>query len=209
MPMPASGCIALRNCISGIKCSSISCAVTGTVGPVGGSSLAEMSICAGKSAPHSMSEFYCYSSGIGVYFYKLSQTGIDGEDMMVCACYALCTTATMPVGHCYNICLNWSITKASSIKTLPQLICVTCNSDNVYSCSVSTKAELDCGGSWGPMVVDYDDTVRIIHCVNHDSSPTMASEAITSIMSVSGVVGSYCLAGICNVIDNYASGAPV
>ena len=60
MAMPSSGCIALRVCISGIACSSISCAVAGIA--CSPASLCGLSVEAGKTAPHAMSEFYGYTS---------------------------------------------------------------------------------------------------------------------------------------------------
>ena len=60
MAMPASGCIALRTCITGCACSSISCAVAGIA--CSPASLASLSVQAGKSAPHSMTEFYNYAA---------------------------------------------------------------------------------------------------------------------------------------------------
>ena len=66
MAMPASGCIALRTCIVGIACSSISCAVDGNA--TGSKSLSTLSTTAGKSAPHSMSEFYGYDPNVYFYF---------------------------------------------------------------------------------------------------------------------------------------------
>ena len=58
MRMPASGCIALRTCITECAYSSISCAVAGFACTP--ASLSSLSVQAGKSAPHHMSEFYRY-----------------------------------------------------------------------------------------------------------------------------------------------------
>ena len=62
MAMPSSGCIALRSCITGCACSSISCAVAGIA--CSPASLSSLSVQAGKSAPHAMTEFYGYSPNI-------------------------------------------------------------------------------------------------------------------------------------------------
>lgn len=58
MAMPSSGCISLRDCISGCACSSISCAVAGTA--CSPACLSSLSVQAGKSSPHCMREFYGY-----------------------------------------------------------------------------------------------------------------------------------------------------
>ena len=59
MAMPASGCIAiLNNTLQ--TCSSIAQAVDGNVTPP--KSLLTLSVAAGKSAPHCMSEFYNYAA---------------------------------------------------------------------------------------------------------------------------------------------------
>ena len=62
--MPASGCINLHDCIVGIACSSIACAVDGNA--TGSKTLCTLSVTAGKSAPHSMSEFYGYAGATAV-----------------------------------------------------------------------------------------------------------------------------------------------
>lgn len=59
MAMPASGCIGIIACPNGVACSSIAQAVDGNVTPP--KSLLSLSVAAGKSAPHGMTEFYGYN----------------------------------------------------------------------------------------------------------------------------------------------------
>jgi len=84
MAMPASGCIALRTCITGCACSSISCAVAGIA--CSPASLASLSVQAGKSAPHSMTEFYSYSASFTVSMDVAYNNGGSGECMEGTAC---------------------------------------------------------------------------------------------------------------------------
>lgn len=59
MAMPASGCIGIITCPNSVACTSIAQAVDGNVTPP--KSLSTLSVSAGKTAPHAMTEFYNYS----------------------------------------------------------------------------------------------------------------------------------------------------
>jgi len=98
MAMPSSGCIALRTCITGCACSSIACAVNGSV--AGNCCLSLLSTIAGKTAPHSMTEFYSYAPApttfdvsVGVNYVGLG-TGMEGT------AYLRCSDTTV-YGSCY------------------------------------------------------------------------------------------------------------
>lgn len=78
--MPSSGCIALRTCITGCACSSISCAVTGAAQTP--SCLSVLSTTAGKSAPHAMSEFYNYVPTPTTFDVNMNVDYYGGHDNM-------------------------------------------------------------------------------------------------------------------------------
>lgn len=59
MAMPASGCIGIITCPNSVACTSIAQAVDGNVTPP--KSLSTLSVSAGKTAPHAMTEFYNYN----------------------------------------------------------------------------------------------------------------------------------------------------
>lgn len=90
MAMPSSGCIALRTCIIGCACSSISCAVAGIA--CSPASLSSLSVQASKSAPHGMREFYGYapvttfSVNVEVYNESVNIACLNGT-----ACLRCCT----------------------------------------------------------------------------------------------------------------------
>ena len=107
MAMPSSGCIALRNCISNCACSSISCAVTGAAQTP--ASLSSLSVCAGKTAPHGMREFYGYSSSKSVTVSLCTTTsggspGRCGCDWgCICVEPALAGSECVDIGLCYEL----------------------------------------------------------------------------------------------------------
>ena len=84
MAMPASGCIGIITCPNSVACTSIAQAVDGNVTPP--KSLATLSATAGKSAPHSMTEFYSYSASFTVSMDVVYNNGGSGECMEGTAC---------------------------------------------------------------------------------------------------------------------------
>lgn len=95
MAMPASGCIALRTCITGCACSSISCAVAGFA--CSPACLSSLSVQAGKSAPHSMSEFYGYAPAPTTFKVYMNVCYYGSGDCMDGMAYLRCCNG---VGYC-------------------------------------------------------------------------------------------------------------
>lgn len=114
MAMPASGCIALRTCITGCACSSISCAVNGSV--VGSCSLTSLSIASGfprATAPYCMSEFYGYNpitpppaADVVVDF---GNALLITNDTFCCVMCVPVVTAGLTSGEVLTVCFSYGV----------------------------------------------------------------------------------------------------
>lgn len=148
MAMPASGCINLHTCITGIACSSIACAVDGNA--TGSKCLLTLSVTAGKTAPHSMSEFYGYTPNTDTCF-------CTGAQVTACATFS-CYDAYFPVcmynrevGDIVTVCFD-----ASQSSTKLQSYC--------YYTSENGGAWSAKGGlisSFSQTGIDYNDTLCV------------------------------------------------
>lgn len=145
MAMPSSGSIRLRDSISGIPCSSIACAVNGTV--AGNCSLSSLSVIAGKTSPHCMSEFYGYSSTSPVYLTTISSFSDTDNAYCVMRIDGL-TSGSVTLGTCWETFSNGGYRSCVSICMVCNGICAfgnyTCENNQVLGfCVTKTISSSD------------------------------------------------------------------
>jgi len=207
MAMPVSGCIALRTCVTGINCSSISCAVNGSA--AGTCCLSALSVTAGKAAPHGMREFYGYTSAAGnaVSITNVSSTGTNGVSTAVCNCSCLSYSLTRTVGQCYCPAFDYSIIKLASqgIANKCAFVCILCNGTCIYGCGYNGIGTFNVSGTFAARCVDYNDTINIITCASINVDDTAAANASITISSITAGVGTYCI-GTPSSIYRYTCG---
>lgn len=187
MAMPASGQIGLLNCITGINCSSISFAVTGNNTPP--KTLSALSICAGKTAPYSMTKFYGYTNVFKqVGFCNISRVGTNGVSSTVCSLDCICSNTAMVAGQCYTITLCHQI--CSNSCTGSRACVQVCGAAN-YCCVVSNGqvgASFSCS-----FVVSQGQAICMINLASHGlAGGTPVSCARTCITSIAPTMGLFC-----------------
>lgn len=189
MAMPASGKLGVITCPDSIACTSIAQAVSGNVTPP--KSLCALSVSAGKTAPHAMTEFYNYNPTKAVYFDTISSIGEDGVDVYVCKCSCLQAAGRMAVGDCFNAAFCWNINKPATIGPEVFAVRLLCNSIIICSCVVTTKSPAeDYTGTFALRCYDYNDT---IHVETEVSTVEIPANAEVTLCSLTNVVGSYCI----------------
>lgn len=186
MAMPASGCIALYNCISGIACSSIACAVQGT--PVGSCCLSALSVAAGKTAPHTMSEFYGYYPPTPINLYTYASVGTDGVSSNLTRAYCVCPTPG--IGDSYCLCLGFDMCIGGASSGSYVGVCVTCNLACKMSCCFVYGQT--CAVPLVEFPVGSSDCVRIFTCVCECTSIVGTVGNIATIDSITTISGNFC-----------------
>lgn len=157
---------------------SIACEVDGNVTPP--KSLCSLSVSAGKTAPHAMTEFYGYSNYKCIEFNNLSGTPTESYDEII-------SSPSMSAGECYNISLSWSLCTVGSKSNA--CVYVYCNGTTKYSCAATS--DQSCSGTFSTFTIDDNDNVcTCIHACK-GLGGTCARASI-SISTVTGVVGSFC-----------------
>jgi len=190
MAMPGSGCIALRTCITGIACSSIACAVNGSA--VGSCSLSALSVSAGKTAPHAMTEFYGYSPAPPTINLNIQPISVSCGPTTICCCGCLQPSNAVPAGDCYYPNYTWCLC-ASNANVTSALVCIRCNNVQIYCCALSGKAYSQ-SGSWITTArrVDSNDLIHIVTCVDRGVlNDCVRSQLVLS--SITQCVGTYCV----------------
>lgn len=152
MAMPSSGCIALRTCITGCACSSISCAVAGTA--CSPASLSSLSVQASKGAPHCMREFYGYTSASPL---SLSTTSCSQGGLVGYHCGVIVGMST--VGHYATLSIRYNL-RGSSAKGSCAAVCLVCNGITVCTCIITATAVLQTG-TWSEYI-DYNDNICFV-----------------------------------------------
>lgn len=194
MAMPLSGCIALRNCITGINCSSISCAVTGTVGPVEGSSLSGMYTCAGflKGTP-SMSSFYGYSNTKPVDFTLVR--AYNNCPLYCWRCDGI-ITRIMNAGDCFCNTIRYDLT--TDVGKTTACLTIDCNGSNIFSCSAINGVIASGSYSYTHRV---GDSVCFCSYVRNLTGSALDLEVSETIFTITNIVGSYCKGTTCPTVS--------
>ena len=188
MAMPASGCIALRTCITGCACSSISCAVANVA--CSPASLSSLSVQASKTAPHCMREFYGYAPVVNTCL-NISPISTNCNISTACVCGCLQPSTSVPIGDCYYPNYGWQMF-ANNSNVTSAIVCIRCNNVQIYCCSVSGKV-FSCSGSWTTTArrVDYNDLIHIVTCVSNGVEGDSVNASIY-VSSITQCVGTYC-----------------
>jgi len=177
MAMPASGSIAIISAPQ--TCGSI-CAAVG----LASGSLSALSVAAGKTAPHAMSEFYGYSPAKDVNFTQYYYNGGDGGTLS-CSCTCTITSSAMAVGECYCLCTGWNLCVNFFNGSGYACIQITCNGVQVMCCCINSVGY--CANGTFLRTVDYNDVIRIINRANGgDGYPIRSQICIAAIGSISG-----------------------
>ncbi len=158
MPMPASGCLEIATCPNAVACTSIGKAVCNT----SSGSLSALSTAAGKTAPHSMLEFYGYCNFI-VTPTTIANIPSAGATCSVTVCAPAVNTYTVadactwlvpaiheppsPAGttHSIQICANTGAARSG-------IVC--------YSPSFGTRMDVTLCQLIGQKVVDICETIN-------------------------------------------------
>ncbi len=130
MAMPASGCIAIVSAPQ--TCGSISAAVCGTAQ---GSCLSALSVAAGKTAPHCMTEFYGYAGSytpINMCVYGGGGCGSGSAISLTC----LTPTITV-AGDCYCACYCVGLDARVQASGSFACVCIARAGTAVLNCNVS------------------------------------------------------------------------
>jgi hypothetical protein len=185
MAMPTSGNIAIINNTLQ-TCSSICASVLGNTG-----CLSDLSIVAGKTAPHCMREFYGFcreTSYKGVGLNQISVAGTNGS-ASICRTDCICSNPAMSTDQCYTItichclCTNTQTGSYSYTKAC-------CNGSSLYCC---IKPHLSAGWSsfFCSFTVRYGDTICVMMCATHPSGGgscvSCVFECITSVAATRGL----------------------
>jgi hypothetical protein len=207
MAMPSSGSIGLVSAPQ--TCGSIACAVCGTnASPP--YSLNTLSAAAGKSAPHSMLEFYGYSPAPTwktVYFSNISSTCPNYDDICECTCACLTTSSAMASGDCYFPAFSWNFYKPTTAAPTPVCVHLLCNGVTKYCCGFISKTAYSCSGTWAAFSVDSNDC---IHAITHAEILTdcvVGSTATVTLCAVNVCVGCYCVGSPATVYSETCSSA--
>jgi len=191
--MPASGCLGIKTCPQG-ACSSISTAV-GT----GSGSLSALSVSAGKSAPHAMSEFYSYTRPWKcIYVGGILSSGCGGALLSVYQAGCLVSTPALSAGECYCACIGYSISvyagNGGSVAAY-----INCNSVNIF-CRLTTT---NCTGSVS-FPIKNTDTFQIGICAN---TPSCACAGCAGgdmyINTITSISGNECYGGGCTGVHTF------
>lgn len=171
---------------------SIGCEVDGNVTPP--KNLCTLSVDAGKSPPHSMLEFYGYSSSVDIYLDITQDTDTAGAKGF----YGVFNPTGMTSG-CYCVCVGMrTVMGPSGIKCAARA-CVIKNGICIGGVITTTLATIcNCSISF---VQDYNDnTCLCVRAANLSGTAT----ATACITSITDIVGSYNL-GTPNCICAYIS----
>jgi hypothetical protein len=184
MAMPASGTIAIISApqTCGSICAAIGCA---------SGSLSTLSVVAGKTAPHAMTEFYGYTNTykqIGLC--NISAAGTNGTSSR-CSTDCICSNSAMVAGQCYTITLCHTMCANTCTGSLSCII-VYCNGSGKYSCSRSNTncatVTFSCS-----FAITSSDTACIMQCAVHGvAGGTGISCACSCITSVAATLGLFC-----------------
>jgi hypothetical protein len=201
MAMPTIGggnCIGLRSCPNSLACSAIGQAVCpGTSSSI---SLSDMSIRAGKSAPHGIAEFSAYNPNY-VSLLSIGSVGTDGVSLSVQCCHCLVYSYTRTVGNTYCVCLTADLFTSSQTGAVAAF-CVTCNAVSTLSCQIGPSSTVTTSVSF---VVDSNDAVIIRACASVPSSGIGCSRSFALLTNVTPIVGQWSCCGLtgCRNHDSY------
>lgn len=190
--MPLSGCISLRTCITGINCSSISCAVNGSV--VGSCSLKSVSMSAPSPfpiAPYSMKEFYGFSPVI-ISFCDIpaSSVGVIGVGGRVERANCIYANPALIAGQCYNATISYKVSAIDAPPLSFACAILYCQGVGVQSACASSTSCITT--TFSPVVIKEGEDWFVLSVAHStDVSSIYCARVCTTIFEVSPIVGSY------------------
>jgi hypothetical protein len=197
MAMPASGSIAIiDNTLQ--TCSSVCAGVNYASG-----SLETLSIIAGKTAPHAMTEFYSFcreTSYKQIGFSNISATGTVNTAAR-CSLDCICSNSAMVAGQCYTITLCHCIASNSCVGGLA---CVqVCGVTVPYCCAVTAggaAVTLSCAF----LVKDTNAVCIISRAAHPGAAGGGVSCAMSCITTIVGTLGLFCKTTGCSCCCVYS-----
>jgi hypothetical protein len=199
MAMPASGSIAIIDNTLQV-CSSIRTSVGLACG-----SLCALSVAAGKTAPHAMSEFYGYTppvwSCIDVGCVPITEVGIIGSSALVARTLCISTTPTMSVGNCYTLTLSANLCAMGQAVGSYSIMRVTRNNVQIFCCCTSNG----CLTPSSNFIVDYNDAICVCLCAYAAGVAAGNVGSCVIISAVTPIVGYECLGSTCASCYIYSS----
>ncbi len=184
MAMCASGNLSIKSTAG--TCRDICAAVVLGGGSPSGS-LSALSVAAGKTAPHSMLEFYGYDPIIktAIDWTQYATNGTPGSSS--CVCRYFCIHTKPAVGQTYSLCVTGDLSNSNQQSGSYALICVTCNgASKMYCCIPYTEI---CAAPGVLFTVDSNDCVR--SCNRAYASNTSCSLCARSGSCIASVTGTY------------------
>lgn len=189
MAMPASGLLGIINDPQA-ACSSICNAVFAATG-VGSGSLTTLSVAAGKTAPHAMSEFYGYTAPTWscIDLLRTNSAGTDGVSAAVLKVHCLRPNPAMSVGQCYTAGISMNLCAIGQAVGSFATLCATCNGVQVLCCTTTNGCiTVTCN-----VTVDYNDILLICTgaCAFNTACAGAAAAAVC-LATITPVVGFEC-----------------
>ena len=187
MAMPGSGSLGILSCPGSVACTSIAQAVSGNVTPP--KSLCALSVSAGKSAPHGMTEFYGYSGSKAVSIAGLS---CSENTSCMCKCGCLSYSPARSTNECYFPSYCWFLCKSTSALPVGSCVQMLCNGVSIHCCVIAGKSAYNCVGSWNLDCVDYNDCIDIITLADRGAA-TVGCYAYAEVLicAITNCVGTY------------------
>lgn len=165
MAMPASGCLGILSCPGSVACTSISQAVDGNVTPP--KSLCALSVTAGKSAPHGMTEFYGYGPTPKVVnLLCLTCTGNNTITARATSC--LCVNPAMSSGECYCPTFSWCLFNDLDYGVFASF-CVSRDGVCIECCAISPDGSYSHSGSFSTCIPSGE-VICIMTCARRGST---------------------------------------
>jgi len=205
MTIAASGSLGIIS-VAGSACSSISAAVCGGTGQT--SCLSALSVAAGKSAPHAMTEFYSYvpENVVNMTSYLCCNTNLNAACVWKCGC--LTYSKARVASTCYNVCFCYVINSA----IVSGVACVNIYSGATQVLSCVAAGPVSCNGTKCVNVKNADN-ICFWNLASKSGPFTGCACSCICIVSVTPVTGagvaSYCIGSTCILQTAITCNAPV
>jgi len=119
--------------------------------------------------------------------------GDDTQQLCKLACGRVDSVSPVGVLECYSVYLNWGGTNPAAGFPLIHCYDVYCNGNPLYSCVYSCKQATSCAGTWGPILVKYNDCLGVRVYSDAQVITGLPSTSSISISSVVNGVGSFAI----------------
>lgn len=169
------------------QCGSISYAVCGNFMPC---SLSAVSIAAGKTAPHSMTEFYGFAFK-PLSFYTISQSGQGSGTACVVIC-PLYSTSEMDIGSCMSVCLTGTLSTTQQPAGSSAYYKIMCNGTQIYCCGIGAGACTTAILKQFPFVRG-NQVCLVLYAATTNTACQLNSNASANFGGIVNISGTYCI----------------